>query len=492
MAAALIALYAFYLLSLHHFLLFHFTAELFSIGVASSVFALTWAARRRIEEGGVLLIGISYLFVALVDLLHTLSYEGTGLFPGYGSNLPTQLWLIARYIEVASLFLGLHLLGRRVNYRSVTAVYAAVTVVLVASVIPLRVFPQAYVDGQGLTAFKIGSEYLLSGILIGLCVRLWMTRGRYEAHSFRWLLAAIASTALSEILFTFYIGVYDLSNLLGHLLKIVSFFAVYKAVVERAVYRPDALFYRRLAEREQELEAALHQRNVLFSEMRHRVKNDMMLIQAFLSLQAAGTSNEEVKHALAEAHRRVAALSRIYQTVYDRDESQPLDLAATVQDTVRQVREALGTQRVRIRESIEEVTAPTRIVVASALITNELLTNTLKYAFVPADGVGAPGTEVEKGPVPGTAAPGTAAAGTEVEKTEPPEARAEVSIRRASEHTVEVIVRDNGRGYPREVIAGGQEGYGLAIVTALAHQHGGSASFYNDNGAVASVALSTE
>ncbi|MFW5797181.1 MAG: hypothetical protein ACOCXE_01605 [Spirochaetota bacterium] len=40
--------------------------------------------------------------------------------------------------------------------------------------------------------------------------------------------------------------------------------------------------------------------------------------------------------------------------------------------------------------------------------------------------------------------------------------------------------------------AGGQEGYGLAIVTALAHQHGGSASFYNDNGAVASVALSTE
>ena len=42
---------------------------------------------------------------------------------------------------------------------------------------------------------------------------------------------ALALTMLSELLFTFYIGVYDLSNMLGHLTKLASFWLVFVALV---------------------------------------------------------------------------------------------------------------------------------------------------------------------------------------------------------------------------------------------------------------------
>lgn len=261
--AALAALAGLYALNLTHFLLFHFTAELFSIAVAFSVFGLTWAARDRLEDGGLLLIGISYLFVGGVDLLHTLSYKGTGLFPGYDADLPTQLWLIARGLETVSLLLGLHFLERRVPYRSAALIYGVVTIGLVLTAVPLRVFPTAYVAGEGLTPFKIVTEYVLSAALIVAGIGLYRRRERLDGVMFRWLLAAIATTALGEVLFTFYIDVYGVSNALGHILKIISFYAVYRAIVERGIRRPDKLFYRQLSDREQELAAALAEQDTL-------------------------------------------------------------------------------------------------------------------------------------------------------------------------------------------------------------------------------------
>src|ERR1017187_7033434 len=93
-----------YISSRYSYLLFHSLIEFITIAVAFSLFILTWNTRRYLENNCLRLLGFGYGFISLIDLVHTLAYKGMGVFPGYGSNLPTQLWIAARYLQAATLF----------------------------------------------------------------------------------------------------------------------------------------------------------------------------------------------------------------------------------------------------------------------------------------------------------------------------------------------------------------------------------------------------
>src|SRR4030043_150037 len=94
------------LASLYNYLLFHSLAEIFSIVDAFGIFMVTWNSRRFLDNNYLLFIGIAYLFVGGLDLIHTLTYKGMGIFQGYGTNLATQLWGAARYTESLSLLIA--------------------------------------------------------------------------------------------------------------------------------------------------------------------------------------------------------------------------------------------------------------------------------------------------------------------------------------------------------------------------------------------------
>ena len=112
LAGALVLL-GLYLASLYNYLLFHSIAEVFSIVVAFSIFIVAWNSRRFLDSNYFLFIGISYLFVGGVDLVHTLGFPGMNVFPGYETNLAAQLWVLARYIESISLLVVPLLIGLR-------------------------------------------------------------------------------------------------------------------------------------------------------------------------------------------------------------------------------------------------------------------------------------------------------------------------------------------------------------------------------------------
>src|SRR4030067_2623723 len=86
-------LFGLYLTSLYSYLLFHSLAEMFSISIACAIFMIAWNSRRFLDHHYLLFIGIAYLFVGGLDLLHTLSYKGMGVFPGTDANLTPQLWI---------------------------------------------------------------------------------------------------------------------------------------------------------------------------------------------------------------------------------------------------------------------------------------------------------------------------------------------------------------------------------------------------------------
>ena len=107
-----------YLTSHYNYLLFHSLAEIFSIVIACGIFMIAWNSRRFLDNNYLLFIGIAYLFVGGLDLIHTLAYKGMGVFQGYETNLPTQLWIAARYMESLSLFLAPFFFGRKLKVNS--------------------------------------------------------------------------------------------------------------------------------------------------------------------------------------------------------------------------------------------------------------------------------------------------------------------------------------------------------------------------------------
>jgi len=101
--------------SLYSYNLFHSLAELFCIIIAASVFVIAWNTRSLTPNPYLLFIGISYLFVTFIDIIHTLSYKGMGVFVSSDANMPTQLWIAGRYLQAISLLLAPYFIGRKLK-----------------------------------------------------------------------------------------------------------------------------------------------------------------------------------------------------------------------------------------------------------------------------------------------------------------------------------------------------------------------------------------
>ncbi|MFP4393920.1 MAG: MASE3 domain-containing protein [Anaerolineales bacterium] len=241
-----------YLTSLYNFLLFHTLVEIFSIVIAYSIFILAWNSQRWIDNNYLLFIGIAYLFVGGVDLLHTFSYGGLQIFPAYGTDLPTQLWIAGRYLQAVSLLVAPFFMHRKLNLRWILVGYTVITTLLVASIFG-RVFPTCHIEGVGLTPFKKISEYIIS-LILGLAIwTLWREEHHFDQRVLRWLTLALVFTIVSELAFTFYIGVYDFSNLIGHYFKIAAFYLIYKALIQTGIRDPYALMFHNLSQNRDKL-----------------------------------------------------------------------------------------------------------------------------------------------------------------------------------------------------------------------------------------------
>jgi PAS domain S-box-containing protein len=246
-------LFGLYLTSLYSYLLFHSLAEIFSIIIACGIFMIAWNSRRFLDNHYLLFIGIAYLFVGGLDLLHTLAYKGMGVFSGYDANLPTQLWIAARYLQSISLLLAPLWIGRKLKINPMLLAYGVVVALLLLAIFPWRIFPDCFMEGRGLTPFKKISEYIISLILMTAIVLLIQRRKEFDPIVFRLLSRAILTTIAAEGAFTFYESVYGLPNLVGHLFKVVSFYLIYKALIETGLVRPYDLLFRNLKKSEEAL-----------------------------------------------------------------------------------------------------------------------------------------------------------------------------------------------------------------------------------------------
>lgn len=238
----------------YSYLLFHTFAEFFSIIIAGVIFVITWNSRDKIDNGFLIFIGIAFFFIGSIDLLHTLAYKGMNIFIGYDANLPTQLWIAARYLEAVTFLIAPFLFVRRVNVGITFWGFLLVTASLVTLIFS-GYFPACYVEGSGLTIFKIVSEYVICLILLGAMVLLSQKKAYFSRDVLLLLYGALIATICSEFAFTSYVSVYGPANYLGHIFKIVAFALIYQAIVVIGLQRPFEILFRNLSKSEKKYRA---------------------------------------------------------------------------------------------------------------------------------------------------------------------------------------------------------------------------------------------
>jgi len=236
------------------FLLFHSLAELFSIAVAVMLLAVSWHTRHINQSPLLAVLGLTSAAPAAIDLLHTLTFQGMGVFPGLTAGTATEFWIAARFIQAVS-FLAATLMIPRTSLPSahrLLLLQAGLIALTIAAVVQ-GWMPACFEPGVGLTPFKIITEYVICAIVAAACAVLVLHRRHLDAGVFWLVLAAFAVMIPQELTFTLYTTPHSVANAAGHFFKILSFYLIYRALVVMALRRPYEVMFLKLARSEQAL-----------------------------------------------------------------------------------------------------------------------------------------------------------------------------------------------------------------------------------------------
>jgi two-component sensor histidine kinase/Flp pilus assembly protein TadD len=140
--------------------------------------------------------------------------------------------------------------------------------------------------------------------------------------------------------------------------------------------------YRVRVKRSRLLSAKNAENELLLKEIHHRVKNNLEVVSSLLALQSAQIDDVNTKEAMQESKNRVQSIGIVHQKLY---QGKNLD-AIEMKDYFLNLSESIldsfgGEERVEIDLVMDKLNVDIDTAVPIGLIVNELLTNTLKYAF---------------------------------------------------------------------------------------------------------------
>jgi PAS domain S-box-containing protein len=255
-----------YLISLNNYLLFHIVIELFSVYFAYVIFLIIWKSRSRLENRYLLILGVGYFFVGSFDFLSALAFHHMRVFPEFDTDLTAKFWIVARFLEsisflVAPLFLiragdrqerNVKTLESSIFAWKAFLVYAVISVTCLISIFFSENSQDSYFQSLGFTQFKGASGYLISFVSLCSFFLLYIVRDRFEEKVFNLLSISLVLTGFVSLLFIFDSQTGEAPSIIGLFFKLLSFYLVYKAIVDIGFEEPCSLLFRELKHREED------------------------------------------------------------------------------------------------------------------------------------------------------------------------------------------------------------------------------------------------
>lgn len=139
----------------------------------------------------------------------------------------------------------------------------------------------------------------------------------------------------------------------------------------------------RLAAQKTIIENKEQEKTLLLRELHHRVKNNLQLISSLLNLQAYQLKDEAAASAVKEGQARVEAMAMIHRQLYLKEEETKISLPDYLENMMQNLLYAFGKEsgKVAVDKQVADLQIDADLAIPLGLILNELITNSLKYAF---------------------------------------------------------------------------------------------------------------
>ena len=141
---------------------------------------------------------------------------------------------------------------------------------------------------------------------------------------------------------------------------------------------------KQLTEQKEELGRNAEEKQLLLNEIHHRVKNNLQVVSSLLNMQSREVTDEHVLHALKEGRDRVHSMALVHQMFYQgHDEAASIEADKYVDKLCNSLMRSYGAeeQGIKLTLNVQPVVLDIDRATLVGLILNELVSNSLKYAF---------------------------------------------------------------------------------------------------------------
>lgn len=210
---------------------------------------------------------------------------------------------------------------------------------------------------------------------------------------------------------------------------------------------------------EDALRNSYQEQRTLLRETNHRIKNNLHLVSTLFEIQAKATEDRKYQQFLHETVNRLHSLMLLHDQLYLAHQQEVLSFSIYVDNLISRLKDTFGVRDVKFKLNIPDIQMSSFAAIHCGLIINELVTNSLKYAFRHMQ------AEEEK--------------------------RINVELEDLGSHDFRLMVCDNGSGIPIERLDS-EGGMGLRLIKMLSRQLSGSIEVENSQGTKYTISLTDQ
>jgi PAS domain S-box-containing protein len=208
-------------------------------------------------------------------------------------------------------------------------------------------------------------------------------------------------------------------------------------------------------EAEERIRQSLKEKEVLLKEVHHRVKNNLQVISSILNLQSSYVKDQKTLQILKESQNRIKSMSFIHESLYQTTDFTSINFSDYVRNLSQNLIQSYSgfENKIELRLDIDDVFLNLDMAIPCGLIINELVSNSLKYAF-------------------------------------PQKAKGQIFISvKKQKEKISLIISDNGVGLSKKIDYRNTQSLGLQLVVTLVEQVEGTIKMETGKGTRFAISL---
>jgi len=209
----------------------------------------------------------------------------------------------------------------------------------------------------------------------------------------------------------------------------------------------------------EQITASLKEKETLLKEIHHRVKNNLQIISSLFNLQARKLKSGQALEIIKDSQSRVKSMALVHEKLYQSKDLTRIDFAEYVRSLTTHLLRIyrVGPATITLKLNIKDVLLDINAAIPCGLIINELVSNSLKHAFP--DGR---------------------------------EGEIQIALHPITENQIELIVSDDGIGFPKDRDFRNTDSLGLQLVCILVDQLGGTIELDRSEGTTFTIKATKE